>query len=142
MKTLRILTALLTIISFSAFAGDEKNNEKLKIDYTVSTYINAVTKGNVKPLNEVLESDAKFTLTQGERIAKFGRYETLNWLKNSEGIHQNCSTDFKIIEMDASQAVVKISMNYDTFLKINLLSIVNTKKGWKITNVSTSFINK
>lgn len=132
----------MTIISLGAFAEDEKNSEKLKMDYTVRTYIDAVTAGKVKPLNEVLESDAKFTLTQGERIIKFSRYETLNWLKNNEGIRQNCSTDFKIIEMDASQAVVKISMKYDTFLKVNLLSLANTKKGWKITNVSTSFINQ
>lgn len=132
----------MTIISLSAFAEDETNSEKLKMNYTVKTYIDAVTHGKVKDLAEVLESDAKFTVTQGERIIKFSRYETLNWLKGSEGIHQNCSTDYKIIEMDASQAVVKISMKYDSFLKVNLLSLANTKKGWRITNVSTSFINE
>ncbi|WP_407431566.1 nuclear transport factor 2 family protein [Arcticibacter sp.] len=142
MKTLRILTAaLMAIISFSAFAEDETNSEKLKMNYTVKTYIDAVTQGRVKELAAVLESDARFTLTQGERIINFSRYETLKWLKMNEGIRQNCSTDYKIIEMDASQAVVKISLKYDTFSKINLLSLANTKKGWKITNVSTSFIN-
>lgn len=143
MKTLRILTAvMMTVISLSAFAKDEKSSEKLKMDYTVKTYIDAVTQGRVSELASVLESDAKFTLTQGERIVKFSRHETLNWMKSSEGIRQNCSTDFNIIEMDASQAVVKVSMKYDTFLKVNLLSLANTKKGWKITNVSTSFINE
>lgn len=143
MKTLTILTAaLMTIISFGAFAEDETNSEKLKVDYTVKTYIDAVTQGKVKDLAEVLESDARFTLTQGERIVNFSRYETLKWLKSSEGIRQNCSTDYNIIEMDASQAVVKISMKYDTFCKVNLLSLANTKKGWRITNVSTSFINE
>lgn len=132
----------MAAISVSAFAEDEKSSEKLRMDYTVKTYIDAVTLGKVSDLASVLESDAKFTLTQGERIVKFSRYETLNWMKSSEGIRQNCSTDFKIIEMDASQAVVKITMTYDTFLKVNLLSLANTKKGWKITNVSTSFINE
>ncbi|PRY53158.1 putative lumazine-binding protein [Arcticibacter pallidicorallinus] len=132
----------MAAISVSAFAEDEKSSEKLRMDYTVKTYIDAVTLGKVSDLASVLESDAKFTLTQGERIVKFSRYETLNWMKSSEGVRQNCSTDFKIIEMDASQAVVKITMTYDTFLKVNLLSLANTKKGWKITNVSTSFINE
>lgn len=132
----------MAAISLSAFAEDEKSSEKLRMDYTVKTYIDAVTLGKVSDLASVLESDAKFTLTQGERIVKFSRYETLNWMKSSEGIRQNCSTDFKIIEMDASQGVVKITMKYDTFLKVNLLSLANTKKGWRITNVSTSFINE
>ena len=111
------------------------------MDYAVKTYIDAFTHGKVKALGEVLESDAKFTLTQGEKIIKFSRYETLSSLGNSEGIHQNCSTEYKIIEMDAAQAVVKVSMKYDTFYKVNLLSLANTNKGWKITNVSTSFVN-
>lgn len=132
----------MATISLSAFADDDTNSEKLKMDYTVKTYIDAVTEGKVKELASVLESDAKFTLTQGERIIKFSRYETLNWLKSSEGILQNCSTDYKILEMDASQAVVKISMKYDNFCKVNLLSLANTKKGWRITNVSTSFVNE
>lgn len=142
MKTITILSAVLMLfISLSSFAGDETNSEKLRMNYTVKTYIDAVTEGKIKALASVLESDAKFTLTHGERIVRFSRYDTLKWLKSSEGIRQNCSTDYKIIEMDASQAVVKISMKYEGFSKVNLLSLANTKKGWLITNVSTSFIH-
>ncbi|MGV3706541.1 MAG: nuclear transport factor 2 family protein [Arcticibacter sp.] len=142
MKTIKLLTtAFLFIISLSSFGKDENNTEKLKMDYAVKTYIEAVTHGKVKGLSDVLESDAKFTLTQGEKIIRFSRYETLSSLKNNEGIHQNCSSDYKIMEIDAAQAIVKVTLKYDTFSKVNFLSLANTKKGWKITNVSTSFVN-
>jgi len=64
----------------------------------------------------------------------------LNSLKHLQNIEQNCITEFSIVESTPTQSVVKVTMKYDGFSKINYLNMSNTGKGWKIVSVATSYI--
>jgi hypothetical protein len=140
MKTLKFLTAaFLMVVSFSAFAADGSKSEKLELSYTLKTYIAAVTQGKIAALPEVLDSNIKFTTTRGATIVNQGRTEMLNTLKFSENIVQNCTTEYTVVESNPTMSVVKLTMKYDTFSKVEFISLANTTKGWKITSVSTSF---
>jgi hypothetical protein len=140
MKTLKTLSAaLLILLSFTAFAADETGNEKLNMNYALTTYIDAVTHGNIKGLADVLDKDVKFTSTRGEQIINHNKAEVLSLLKHSENTEQNCSTVYNIIESNQTLSVVKIVMKYPEFSKVTYLNIANTAKGWKITNVSSSY---
>lgn len=139
MKTLKTFTAaLLMVLSFSAFADDDKNSEKLKMNYALKTYIDAVAHGKIQNLPEVLDKDIKFTTTRGEQIINHKKSEMLNALKHNENVEQNCTTEFSIIESNPTISVVKVVMKYQDFSKVTYLNLANTTKGWKITNVSTS----
>lgn len=140
MKTLTTLTAaLLIVLSFSAFTTEDQNSEKLKMNYAVQTYIDAVTNGQLKGFSEVIDNSANFTMTKGSSIVNHSKSEILNAMKSTKGIQQNCSTDFSVIEQTPNQAIVKITQKYDSFSRINFVTAANTSKGWKITNVSSSF---
>ncbi|WP_411273260.1 nuclear transport factor 2 family protein [Daejeonella sp.] len=141
MKTLKTITAALLIaISFSAFAADGTAKEKLEMNYALKVYIEAVTDGKIAPLPEVLDKNVKFTYTRGENIFSHGRTEVLNVLSSTENVKQNCITEFRIVESTPSASMVKVIMKYHGFVKVSYLNLANTTKGWKITNVSTSFI--
>lgn len=141
MKTLKTITAaLLIVLSTSAFAKDDTKSEKLNINYALKAYIDAVAHGKINGLNEVMDKDVKFTSTRGQQIINHDRNQILNSLKHLQNVEQNCSTEFSIIESTPTQSVVKVTMKYDGFSKINYLSMSNTGKGWKIVSVATSFI--
>lgn len=141
MKALKtIIFAFCITFSFGAFSKDDgAKDQKLSMNYAVQTYIDAITQGKVKSLGEVLDNDVKFTMTQGEKIINFNRNEMLNALKGSENVLQNCKTNYAVVEQNDSQSIVKVTMSYDVFTRINYVTITHTNKGWKITNVSSVF---
>lgn len=141
MKTLKaILTVVSMVFCFSSFAEDVPGTQKLSMDYALKTYIDAISTGKLKGLSEILDNEVKFTVTRGEVIVNYTRNEMLNSLKQSENIIQNCVTEHTIVEQNPTQAIVKVSMKYDAFSKINYVTMAQTSKGWKITSVSSVFI--
>lgn len=141
MKTLRtLLAATLMVLSLASFANEEPKTQKLSMDYALKTYIDAVASGKVKGFADVLDNDVKFTTTRGEKTVNYSRSEMLNAIKSSENISQNCAVDHSFIEQGATQAIAKVTMKYDTFSRVNYVTLSQTNKGWKITNVSTVFL--
>jgi hypothetical protein len=139
MKTLQTLTAALLItLSFSAFATD-RSNEKLKMDYTVNTYIDAISHGKVKDIASILDDNAKFTLSYGDKIVSYSKAEMIRSMQANKNIEQNCVTEYSVIEEGSHQTIIKVTMKYDGFSRVNLVNLANTSKGWKITNISSSF---
>lgn len=141
MKTLKTITAaLLIVLSTSAFAKDDTKIEKLSINYALKAYVDAVAHGKIDGLNDVMDKDVKFTTTRGQQIINHDKDQVLKSLKHLQNVEQNCSTEFSIVESTPTQSIVKVTMKYDGFSKINYLSMSNTGKGWKIVSVATSFI--
>ena len=141
MKTLKTISAaLLMALSFSAFAADESKLEKLEMNYALKTYIDAVAHGKISGLSEVLDKDIKITITRGEKIINHNKTEVMNSLKGMENVEQNCTTEYSVVEATPTISVVKVIMKYDGFSKVTYLNLANTTKGWKIINISSSFI--
>ncbi|MFD2160780.1 nuclear transport factor 2 family protein [Paradesertivirga mongoliensis] len=141
MKTIQtLLAATFMVLSLNSFATEDPKSQKLGMDYALKTYIDAIASGKVKGFAEILDSDVKFTVTRGEKIINYSKSEMLSSLKNSENISQNCQTDHTIVEQSATQAIIKVTMKYDAFSRINYVTMAQTSKGWKITNVSSVFI--
>ena len=139
MKTLKTFaTALLVTLSIGAFAETKTEGENLAMDYTVKTFVDAISHGKVKNLAAVLDSDFKYTITRNNVICNYGKRDWLDFMKSCENVEQNCSTEYKIIEQNQSQSIIKVSMKYEGFTKVNLVNMANTSAGWKITNISTS----
>lgn len=140
-KSTPALTIVALLLAFCAFAKDDhsKDYSKLTADYAIKTYILAFTQGQVKPLPDILDPNVRFTITQGEKILNFSRSEMLEMVKASENIQQNCTAGYSLIEQNTSQAIYKVILKYESFSKVNYITVAQTKKGWKLTNVSTVF---
>ena len=141
MKTLKtLIAALLIAFSFNAIAAmpDESSN-KLSMDFAVKTYVDAISFGKIKGFANILDDDAKFTVSLGKKFLNYSKSEIIDFMKESEGVRQNCTTDYKIVDQGLSQAIVKVTMKYPNFSKVSFVTFANTSKGWKITNVSSAF---
>ncbi|HEY0668984.1 MAG TPA: nuclear transport factor 2 family protein [Sphingobacteriaceae bacterium] len=142
MKTLKIqiATALLIVFSTTAFASDIEKNERIKVNHTLQKYIDALSYGKINGIADVFDSQAKFTITGGKKTINYNKAQMLNSLHVMKNIEQNCTTSFSFIELNAAQVIVKVTMKYEGFSRVNFLNMANTADGWKITNVSSSFI--
>ncbi len=127
-------------LSLNSFAADDLKSEKLKMNYTIQTYIDATSHGKVKNIVDILDYDVKYTIIKGKEIKNYGRIDIVTQLSYTKNIEQNCVTDYSVLEQTANQSVVKVSMKYDGFTKVDLVSMSNTSKGWKITNISSSYL--
>lgn len=141
MKTVKsLLATALIAISLSSFAGEDPKSQRLTMDYALQTYIEAITSGKVKAFAEILDNDVKFTVNRGKKIINYSRSEMLSMMKSTENVSQNCLTEHAIVQQSATQAIVKVTMKYDAFSKVNYVTMAETNKGWKITNVSSEFL--
>lgn len=142
MKTLKtIALGLLIAVTFNAAKAAPKNddNEKLSVSYTVNTYVNAVTHGQLSGLDEMIDNNAKFTSLRGQQLLSFNKNEEIAFMKNTENVEQDCLTTSAVTESNADFTVVKVDMKYSNFTRTNYVTMANTIKGWKITNVYSVF---
>lgn len=140
MKTLQTLTAaFLIVFSMSAFAAGEPNSKRFNMNYAVQTYIDAMTKGDVKELPALLDANVKFSCTRANTVTTHSKSQIVKSLKNIQDIKQNCETSYKVLEYNKAQALVKVSMKYQDFIKVNYVTMENSADGWKITNVTSTF---
>jgi len=134
-----LIATLLILLSGRTFASEDISAEKLTMDHVLQTYINAVTHGQITGLSDVLENSVKFTTTRGAKIINNSKSEMLTALTRTSNINQNCITEHSVIEQTSTQAVIKVSMKYEDFTRVNVINLAKAGKRWKITNVSTSF---
>lgn len=141
MKTLKTLAAtLLTLVSLSAFAADGIKTEKPSIDNALNKYVNAVAKGKMEGFGDILDENMKLKVIKAEKVVNYSKADLLKSLKSSENVVQNCTTSYEIEEINSSQAIVKVSMQYAGFTKINYINLDKAEAGWKITNISSSYL--
>ena len=141
MKTLKsiMLGLALLIVCSAAKANDNTEGENLTINYAINTYVDAMTRGKVQGLNEVIDQSAKFSMLRGKSVLSFTKSEMIESLKANKNVDQDCTTSTSIVESNSDLAVVKVDMQFDGFVRSNYVTIANTGRGWKITNVYSVF---
>ena len=141
MKTLKsILLGLALLAVGSAVKANNTNNDELTKNHAINTYVDAMTRGKLQGLNDVLDKSVQFSMLRGKTVLSFSRKEMLDYFQTNKNTEQTCTTSTSIIESDANVAVVKVDMKYDGFVRSNYVTIANTGNGWKITNVYSVFV--
>jgi hypothetical protein len=141
MKTLKsILLAFTLLVTCSITkATPYTDGGNLTKNFAINTYVDAITRGKLKGLDDVVDQNAKFSMLSGKKIVTFSRDEIFQSLRLNRNVEQECTTATSIIQSNSDITVVKVDMQYDRFVRSNYVTIANTGKGWKITNVYTVF---
>jgi hypothetical protein len=141
MKTLKSIVLGLALLAVgSAVKAAPINGERLTKNHAINTYVDAMTRGKLDGLNDVLDKSAAFSMLRGKTVLSFTRKQMVDYLQSNKNTEQACTTSTSIIESDANVAVVKVDMKFDGFVRSNYVTIANTGNGWKITNVYSVFV--
>jgi len=140
MKTLKaIMLGLALLVVCGAAKADKINEDKLTPNYAINTFVDAMTRGKLAGLNDVLDKSAEFSMLRGKTVLTFGKTEMLDFFNANKNIEQSCTTSTSVVESTANVTIVKVAMKYDDFVRNNYVTIANTGNGWKITNVYSVF---
>ena len=140
MKTLRsIMLGLAMLAFFGAAKANTNDNSKLTQTYAVNTYVDAMTRGRLSGLNDVIDNTASFSMVRGKQVLSFDKKQMLDYFKTNRNTEQICTTSTSIVESNANIAIVKVDMKFADFTRSNYVTIANTGNGWKITNVYSTF---
>jgi hypothetical protein len=140
MKTLKsIMLGLALLVVCGAAKANTIREDKLTVNYAINTYIDAMTRGKVAGLNDVLDKSAEFSMLRGKTVLSYGKSEMLDFFNSNKNIEQTCTTSTSVVESTPNVTIVKVAMKYDNFVRNNYVTIANTGNGWKITNVYSVF---
>lgn len=144
MATLRSIilgfVAVMTVGAASAKTIDKPVKEKTTVNYAVDAYVKAVSLGQNAGLGEVLDnSNFKLTMVRGENTVTYNKTEFLDFMKTTEDVKQDCKVVVTPNEGSPDATVVKVSMEYKDFTRVNYVTLNNTSDGWKITSIYSVF---
>jgi hypothetical protein len=141
MKTLKslILGLSLLIVCGVAKASENPAEGTVSKNYAINTYVDAMTRGRLNGLNDVLDQGAKFSMLRGKNVISFTKKQMLDYLNTNKNVEQNCTTNTAVVESNDDISVVKVDMQFDGFVRTNYITLANTGSGWKITNVYSVF---
>lgn len=140
MKTFKTLALGLCLLAGTIAKADTKPSAAtLSKDYTLNTYIDLVEHGKLDGAKYIFNGNTKFSMLRGDQVVSYTRTEMLAFMKQNKNIDQNCTTNTTEIESKNDTSVIRVDMQYKDFVRRNYVTIANTKKGWKITEVYTVF---
>jgi hypothetical protein len=135
MKILKSILLGLTLIIACTIAKAADKPSKLEV---LDVFMNASTHGKITGLENVLDKDLEFNMKRGERTVTVNKAQALDYFKASENIEQQCKCSTTTIEDNDRYTVMKVEMKYETYTRINVVTIKDTTSGWKITKIDTS----
>ncbi|MFD1768669.1 nuclear transport factor 2 family protein [Sphingobacterium suaedae] len=138
-KTLTsIATALIMITSFSSFAAEKTNPLKyVASNKIIETYLAATTFGSIDFNNFLFTTDFEYTNSaNGDR---FNKLQYTDFLKAHKGIRYDCTTSYEILDQTGKACMAKVTMKFNTFTRIDYITLNNTAEGWKVNKVATTY---
>jgi hypothetical protein len=131
MKTLKSIMLGLALLLLCGAVKANNIDDRLTPNYAINTFVDAMTRGKLAGINEVLDKSVEFSMLRGKTVLSFTR--------SNKNIEQTCTTSTSIVESNANVIIVKVAMKYSDFVRNNYVTIANTGNGWKITNVYSVF---
>src|SRR4051812_32606086 len=114
MKTLKSIALGLALLATVCVAkAADKPVERLTKNYAINTYIDAMSRGKLQGMSEVLDATAKFSMLRGTKVMSYGKAEMLGFLKANQNIEQTCTISTSVVENNDDVSVVKVDMQYD-----------------------------
>ena len=141
MKTLKRTTvALCLVLAYGTSFAFQMTSVKHSMPVAVNAYIDAVAYGKTDHLDEIIDSRAVFTISNGSRVQSYNKKEVIDLIKSTKAVQQNCETSFKVLDSNEKRASVKVLYKYENFIRVDNITMSGTKNGWKITRVASSYI--
>jgi hypothetical protein len=103
MKTLKSIIAAvaLVIVCGAAKANVVAEGDNLTRNFAINTYVDAMTRGKIQGLGDVVDQSAKFNMLRGKNVLSFTKGEMIESIKSNKNIEQNCTTSTTIMESNS-----------------------------------------
>jgi len=140
MKTLKaMMVGLALLVVCGAANATDTGAAKLTKNYAINTYLDAMIRGQLDGLDNVLAPNADFSMLRGKQLVSYGKKQMMQYLQENKNVEQTCDISTSVVESNADISLVKVDMKFEGFVRSNYITLANTGDGWKITNVYSVF---
>lgn len=138
-RTIATIATLFTLaFSFSSFAKETTNPLKdVNTKKIALTYVEAISLGNIDFNKHLFTADFEYTNAAVNQSSN--RSEYLAFLKANKDIKYNCKTTYEILDEAGATSVAKATMKFENFTRVDYITMVQTKEGWKVSKVVTTY---
>lgn len=147
MKTLMKIGVIIALIACSRclvtaatpVSKPERTNINLSTsDFALMHYVAVTTAGESRGVDELFTMDFIQTI-QGADARYYGRNAVVNHLKVQRGEKLNCKVTTRIVEKSTDYIIAKITLKFNNFNMVDLVTIVYDDGAWKVCKSIHSF---
>ena len=131
-----IATALLMVFSLSSFAANPMKHFAVKS--VLNTYIETVTLGSDIFHKYLLADDFEYKNTANQDTHKKKAF--LQFLKENKGYRYNADTSYEVLDLSGKSCLAKATMKFNDFTRVDHITLSNTKDGWKVSKIITTYL--
>jgi Putative lumazine-binding len=141
MKMLKSIMLGIAMVAVCGVANAKsiKSDEPLTENYVISTYVAAITQGNLKDFNRILDNDVTFSSTEKTEVKALDKDDVIANVKANEGVKQECIVATSKVKETGDGTVYQIDMKYADHTRTDMVTIVEGANGWKVTDVNSTF---
>ncbi|WP_293929139.1 nuclear transport factor 2 family protein [Sphingobacterium sp. UBA6320] len=148
MNTLTKTFAAAALIAVSTFtmaaakpSGDNSKKATVNLstaDLAIDHYVAVMTEGQSVGVEQLFTSDFNQKVQVSE-VKTNSRSAVVSFLKKQKGEQLNCKTSTTIVQESADYMLAKVTMQFDGFTKIDLVTLVNDGGNWKVSQSINSY---
>jgi len=148
MNTLTKTFAAAALIAVSTFtmaaakpAGDNSKKATVNLstaDLAIDHYVAVMTEGQSAGVEQLFTSDFNQKVQVSE-VKTNSRSAVISFLKKQKGEQLNCKTSTTIVQESADYMLAKVTMQFDGFTKIDLVTLVYDGGYWKVSQSINSY---
>jgi len=128
------LATFLVILSFCAMADGRPVKRSINFSMAkqaIHHYMDVITEWQYQGIEELFALDF-CQRVQGLKFSNYSRSEIISFLKKQRGEKMNCQTKLQIIDECAHYMIAKVIMKFESFTKIDLITLINEDGNWKV----------
>lgn len=139
MKTLKsiLLGLALLLVGTVVNAAPNPTAAMLSKSDALDIYTNAVIHGKIDGLEQALSKNVELKMYRGEKVFKLNKQAIMDSFKASENVEQTCKYTTSTVEDNANTMIVKLEMQYDSYVRVTTITIKQEGKDWKIADIET-----
>ncbi len=147
MKTLvkTFTAAALIAVSTFAMAAEGPGSKSAKANVNLSTadfalehYVAVTTEGESAGVEQLFAEDFSQKV-QASNAQTHSRSALIKSLKKQKGEKLNCTVTTDIIEESADYMVAKVTLKFENFSKVDLVTLVREGSNWKVSKSINSY---
>jgi len=139
MKTLKIGIAAIALLfaGVTSHAIEKPNSGNPTKEDVLNSYISAISTGNIKDLDKILESDLQFNSKRGNNVNTIGKDQLLEELKKTPTTAP-VKTSTTVLQDNDELEEVKVVFSYDGYSRTDIVTLDHTL-GWAINSITSSY---
>lgn len=137
---LTITTSLFMLVSTYVSKAENNSSEIHSPAATVNNYLESTLKGNVDMLSYLYGNNFEYIVQANGKENKYSKKDYLNFLTKSKDLKYNCESSYTILDANDNYSIAKVSMKFDTFERIDYITLCREDNSWKVNKITTTYL--